>query len=497
MPPLSSVFCQIAPRCYVTIAHFFRTSVDQDSRAIEVHLKQAIRDLISIQPSLSGLLSEDEAGFIHLRPQPLPELHEINVKELDCRQTSFDDLEDKHYGPSYCIGPDFAMPLAGNDPAIRAALCWYKDGFAVVTLLHHTVADGLSCQYLIEALAATSCEQKDGFGHRQLRMGEVDRKEPTQAGLTTLSSGSTSTTGPSKEDQALFDEHCAYIADGYESGPLARKVTVVPPGPKTQLLLRAWTPHKATEDAYSCSRFCKRAAQAWILIMVARHRAGRLQQRPGTVHMPVPEPEPLAHLLFAVGLSRADDELGSRAIYSKTSFPASRLLRALDDPAEVRELEIHISKAIKAAHRPGFAHMHEQAFSDYFRNGGSPQGIRLCADEADPYAFFFNTWRFMGQSTRDRAAPIRWSFPGLPAPRAPNRVRKVAPVYGAASYCLVQPSTKTGRRDDDDEDSADEIVITVEGGEAREFIALVAAAEREHAGIASRWQVLDMITETA
>ncbi|KAH7012557.1 uncharacterized protein B0I36DRAFT_339621 [Microdochium trichocladiopsis] len=231
--------------------------------------------------------------------------------------------------------------------------------------------------------------------------------------------------------------------------------------------------------------------------MVARHRAGRLQKQPGTIYMPVPEQEPLAHLLFAVGLSRADDELGNHAIYSKTSYSVSRLLRALDDPAEVRELEIHISKAIKTAHLPVFTHMHEQAFKDYFRTGGSPQGIHLCADEADPYAFFFNTWRFMGQSTRDKTMPIRWGFPCFPAPRAPDRIRKVAPGYGAASYCLMQPSTRTGSRDDADEDSADEIVITLDGDEAQEFIAVVATAERDHAGIASRWQVLDMIAETA
>ncbi|KXJ85161.1 hypothetical protein Micbo1qcDRAFT_223736, partial [Microdochium bolleyi] len=144
----SSVFDQIAPRCYVSVAQYFRTSDDQDTREIATHLQQAVRNLLTVQPCLGGVLSEDATAFIRFHPRPVPELQDIEIREIDCREVSFADLEEKHYGPSHCCNPEFAVSPSKSEfvPVFRAAICWYQDGFAVLTFLHHTVADGLSCQ---------------------------------------------------------------------------------------------------------------------------------------------------------------------------------------------------------------------------------------------------------------------------------------------------------------------------------------------------------------
>ncbi|KAH7014345.1 uncharacterized protein B0I36DRAFT_369312 [Microdochium trichocladiopsis] len=494
----ASVFDQIAPRCYVSVAQYFRTSADQDTRRITAHLQQAVRNLITVQPCLGGVLSEDDTAFIRFHSRPVPELNDIEIREIDCRQVSFADLEEKHYGPSYCCNPEFAVPPPNSEfvPVFRAAICWYQDGFAVLTFLHHTVADGLSCQYLIEALAAVTWDEIKLPRHRQLRFGEPSWKSMVRRGSIAPSTSSSAPASASsrqhgQHEAVQFDQHCAYAAKGCESGPLAHRGTTTPPGPLTQLLVQVSTP--GTDDA-SCTRFCKRAAQAWILTMTSRDRAGRFKRRHEMttgIEADAEEDEPLADLLFAVGLNRADDELGSRAVYSKVSYPVSRLIKALDDPAEVRKLEIHISKAVETARLPQFRRAYEETFENYFREGGDPSRIQVSADQADPYVFIFNTWRFMGK-TGDRVTPIRWKFPCFSSPKAPDCIRKVASGYGGASYGLVQPSTRVCR---DGKRSPDEILITLESGDAREFTALV--DEQKHAGITSCWEVLDMIEQTA
>ncbi|KAH7021560.1 uncharacterized protein B0I36DRAFT_354199 [Microdochium trichocladiopsis] len=161
---------------------------------------------------------------------------------------------------------------------------------------------------------------------------------------------------------------------------------------------------------------------------------------------------------------------------------------AFDDPAEVRKLEIHISKAVETARLPGFRRAYEETFENYFREGGDPSHIQVNADQADPYVFIFNTRRFMGKCG-DRTTPIRWEFPCFATPRVPDCIRKVAPGYGGASYGLVQPSTRI-----DGKLSPDEILITLESADTREFTALV--DERRHAGITACWEIIDKIEQT-
>lgn len=435
-------------------------------------------------------------AFIRFHSRPVPNLNDIEIKEIDCRQTSFADLESKHYGPSYCCNPGFVVPPPNSEfvPVFHAAICWYHDGFAVLTFLHHTVADGLSCQYLIEALAAATWDEIMLPRHRQLRLGEPSWENMTRRGsnapLTSSSAPADPSRRASRHEAVRFDQHCAYAAKGYNSGPLAHWGSSTLPGLLNQFLVQVST--QGNEDA-SCTRFCKRAAQAWILIMISRDRAGRLKRRHEartSVHTGT-EDEPLADLFFAVGLNRADDELGSRAVYSKVSYPVSRLTKALDDPAEVRKLEIHISKAIETARLPQFHRAYEETFENYFREGGNPSGIQVSADCNDPYVFIFNTWRFMGK-TGDQTTPIRWKFPCFSSPKAPNCIRKVASGYGGASYGLVQPSTRVCR---DGKRSPDEILITLESNDAREFRTLV--KERKHTGITLCWEVLDIIEQSA
>lgn len=505
----TSVFDQIAPRCYVSVAHFFRTSADQDMKSISGYLQQAVQRLITIQPCLGGVLSEDDTAFIRFHPRPTPQLGDIEIRELEYRQVSFADLENKHYGPTYCYNPELAVP---NDnpfvPVFRVAICWFQDGFALLAFLHHTIADGLSCQYLIELLAAVTREETRLLPrHRQLRLGEPTWKSTpphrhTSTAPVASSSSSTPTTpAPSsrnspQQEVVQFDQNCVYTAQGCESGPLTQRGTLIEPGRLTQLLVQVVPTHGSEEDA-SCTRFCRRTAQMWILTMASRDRAGRFQRRYETstvVNSKVEEEPgadgeevPLTHLIFAVGLHRAEDELGSRAVYSRVSYPLPRLIKALDDPGEVRKVEVQITKAFEAARQPRFHTAIQSTFENYFRDGGDPSQIQLDADLNDPYVFFFNTWRFMGK-TRDRITPICWKFPCFSAPRAPDCIRKITPSYGHGPYGLVQPSPHTHR-------DIDDILITLDSDDARHFTALV--SERGHTGVTSSWEVLDMAEQSA
>lgn len=512
----TSVFDQIAPRCYVSVAHFFRTSADhgltgQDMKSISGYLQQAVQKLITIQPCLGSVLSEDDSAFIRFHPRPTPQLNDIEIRELEYRHVSFTDLENKYYGPSYCYNPEFAVP---NDnpfvPVFRVAICWFQDGFALLTFLHHTIADGLSCQYLIELLAAVTREETQLLPRRrQLRLSEPawkstpPHRRTSTAPVASSSNSSTPTTthAPSSRNSAQevdhFDQNCVYMAQGCQSGPLTQRGTSIEPGRLTQLLVQVVPTRSNQEEDASCTRFCRRTAQVWILIMASRDRAGRFQRRYETstvVNSKVEEEPgadgeevPLAHLIFAVGLHRAEDELGSRAVYSRVSYPIPRLIKALNDPGEVRKVEVHITKAFEAARQPQFHAAIQNTFENYFRDGGDPSRIQLNADYNDPYVFFFNTWRFMGKA-RDRITPICWNFPSFSSPRAPDRIRKITPTYGRGPYGLVQPSPHA-RRDVDD------ILITLDSDDARHFMALV--SERGHTGVTSSWEVLDMVEQSA
>ncbi|KXJ85288.1 hypothetical protein Micbo1qcDRAFT_180958, partial [Microdochium bolleyi] len=216
----SSVFDQIAPRCYCTSC-------------------------------LSGVLSEDDTAFIRFHRRPIPDLHDIEIREIACRCLSQAPRKRTTDTATAASSSSQLSPYKSEFvPVFRAAI-WTASRFSHSSTLRR--------RWAVLPLPR----------HRQLRFGEPSWKSMVRHGSVAPSESSTVPADPSKRDvdrySVQFDQQCAYAAES--CGPPASKTITTPPGRFTQLLVQVSTP--GTDDV-SCTRFCTWAAQAWILTMTLR-----------------------------------------------------------------------------------------------------------------------------------------------------------------------------------------------------------------------------------